>query len=104
TFQDWARREAAQARGIANRTGLGRVPAADEPADDAAEATEDGADALAIGASMAAGAADEAGGTPALGVPDPYDDDDSAPRGRQQRDWAAPPPWLGRTEDRPADG
>ena len=103
TFQDWARREAAQARGITNRTGLGRVPAADEPADEGAEdAPDDGADALAIGASMAAGAADEAEGKPALGVPDPYDDD-SAPRGRQQRDWAAPPPWLGRTEDRPAD-
>ena len=102
TFQDWARREAAQARGIANRTGLGRV--ADEPADGAAaEAADEGADALAIGASMAAGAADEAEGKAALGVPDPYDDD-SIPRGRQQRDWAAPPPWLGRTEDRPADG
>ena len=102
TFQDWARREAAQARGITNRTGVGRVAAADEAPDGAADtAADDGADALAIGAAMAAGAADEADGKAALAVPEPYDDD-GAPRGRQQRDWAAPPPWLGRTEERSA--
>jgi LysM repeat protein len=102
TFQDWARREAAQARGITNRTGVGRVAAADdEPADAVDDAADDGADALAIGAAMAAGAADDADEKAALTVPEPYDDD-SSPRGRQQRDWAAPPPWLGRTEDRAA--
>ncbi len=94
TFQDWARREAAQARGITNRTGVGRVPATDEAPDTVDAPAPDGADALAIGAAMAAGAADDAVDDAPLAAPDPYDDD-GAPRGRQQRDWAAPPPWLG---------
>jgi LysM repeat protein len=94
TFQDWARREAAQARGIANRAGVGRVAAADEDPDAPADAPAgDGADALAVGSAMAPGGADEGAADDALGIPDPYDD--VAPRGRQQRDWAAPPPWLG---------
>jgi LysM repeat protein len=104
TFQDWARREAAQARGITNRTGVGRLAPADEAPDVApAPDAEDGTDPLAIGAAMAAGAADEAVAGAPLATPDPYDDDD-APRGRQQRDWAAPPPWLGAKDDRAAPG
>jgi nucleoid-associated protein YgaU len=101
TFQDWARREAAQARGITNRTGLGRVSAAD---DDVATADGDGAgpadgDAAAGAAVLASGAA--VGAIPddgPLDIPDPFDDD-TAPRGRPQRDWAAPPPWVGRIAD-----
>ena len=99
TFQDWARREAAQARGIANRTGVGRVSAAD---DGAAAADGDGtgpadadlpaAGAAAIASGAAAGAIPDDG---PLDVPDPFDDD-IAPPGRQQRDWASPPPWVGR--------
>jgi hypothetical protein len=101
TFQDWARREAAQARGITNRTGVGRVSAAD---DGAAAANGDGAgptdgDGAANAAAIAAGAAAGAvSDDEPLDIPEPFDDDD-APRGRQQRDWAAPPPWVGRIAD-----
>lgn len=106
TFQDWARREAAQARGIANRTSVGRVSVTDDGAT-AAEGDETGstdadgaADAAATApAAMASGAV--VGAVPddgPLDVPDPFDDD-FAPRGRQQRDWAAPPPWVGRIAD-----
>ena len=103
TFQDWARREAAQARGAAARSGVGRTVAADEAAPAAAVAAEgvaDDADVPAIGAASVAGAAGAAGAAVDLAtVPDPFDDD-LAPRGRQQRDWAAPPPWLGTAPDR----
>ncbi len=102
TFQDWARREAAQARGVTNRTGVGRVTADDDPDDSADPAAPEGADASALGPAMAAGAGDEAATGDVLAVPDPYDDE-GLPRGRQQRDWAAPPPWVGRDDARDAD-
>ncbi len=101
TFQDWARREAAQARGITNRTGVGRVSAADDGA-----AAADGDGTGPTDGAAAAGAAGLASGAAAgaiaddgpLDVPEPFDDD-SLPRGRQQRDWAAPPPWVDRMAD-----
>ena len=99
TFQDWARREAAQARGITNRTGVGRVSAADDGARRGRRWRRT-VDAETAGCRVAASGA-LAGATPddgPLDVPDPFDDD-IAPRGRQQRDWAAPPPWVGRIAD-----
>jgi len=104
TFQDWARREAAQARGAA--AGAPRaVPDARTgrvggPDDGAAEPDAgDAADELAVGAAYDGGDSDESAATDShpTDVPDPYDE--VAPRSRQQRDWAAPPPWLGRAPD-----
>lgn len=101
TFQDWARREAAQARTSASRGASDaraeRVSADDpgsagpsaEPADGAA-APAVGAAAGALGAEVAAAGDAEA--------PDLYEDD-LAPRNRQGRDWAAPPPWVGGAAD-----
>ena len=101
TFQDWARREAAQARGISNRTGVGRVSAADDgaaAADGDGTGPTDGAAAAGAAALASGELAGETADDGPLDVPEPFDDD-SAPRGRQQRDWAAPPPWVGRMAD-----
>ncbi|HEX7472340.1 MAG TPA: hypothetical protein VF323_04605, partial [Candidatus Limnocylindrales bacterium] len=106
TFQDWARREAAQARGSA--AGAGRAgpelrpvrPGVDDDGPAGPDAG-DAADDLAVGAADAADDPDEDVATDQrpTDVPDPYDDD-VAPRSRQPRDWAAPPPWLGNGPDR----
>ena len=99
TFQDWARREAAQARGITNRTGVGRVSAADDDGaadgDGAGSVDAETADAAVLASGALAGTTLDDGPPD---VPDPFDDD-IAPRGRQQRDWATPPPWVGRIAD-----
>lgn len=104
TFQDWARREAAQARSAA-RGGVearARTPgtgdgsdrgATDEPAEDEVAARPVPDADLDDDEPRA-----DRGRDP---EPPPYgaDEDDLAPRGRQPRDWAAPPPWAARPAD-----
>ena len=105
TFQDWARREAAQARGAAaGRSGsdarAGRISEGDAGAAALGTAAADDVDAPAVEAVSATGAADEGDPADQDGeAPDPYDDD-LGPRSRQQRDWAAPPPWVAGRADR----
>ena len=103
TFQDWARREAARARGVADA-------AAAASAASAAGAAGAGAGGAAGAAAGAAGAeGDEpADDTPAgadTGAPagadrpfDGTDADEFGVRRNPPRDWAAPPPWLASAE------
>ena len=119
TFQDWARREAARARGVADAA----AAASSASAAGAAGAADEGAPGpagAAAGAAGAAGAADTAAGatgaegddpaerTPAgadagapAGADRPYDGTDAdefGARRNRPRDWAAPPPWLASAE------
>lgn len=120
TFQDWARREAARARGgapTAPSASAGMNRAATGAAADAAA----GAAAVAEGAAAEAvpvNAGDEAGNDGTSIDRDDHDDaadDDRATahpadghaddlvRRNPPRDWAAPPPWLASNEPRGGD-
>ena len=82
-FQEWARREAAQARVQGTATG-------DDPAGAAGAAAAAGAAgaAAASGASPAWGTPAGSGGQTAIPPPEP------PPQRNPPRDWAAPPPWA----------
>ena len=105
TFQDWARREAAQARSTASRAAAdaraGRVSAGDAGIAALDSAGGDGGEPLGVGTASAAGPTDDDVADLDAAGPDPYDD--LAPRNRQGRDWAAPPPWVGGAGD-PGNG
>ena len=112
TFQDWARREAAQARGVARGGSDVRSRGAGDEDAGGVIGDKGAAFAPAPGIGRDADATvdededDEPGSDPRRDpVPPPYgfDDDDLTPRPRQPRDWAAPPPWVGRAPD-PDDG
>ena len=81
TFQDWARREAAQAKADAARSG-----------EDAAA----GAGAIAGAAAVGAGSAwkDELIDDAHPGPPPAAPPEDPPVRRNPPRDWAAPPPWA----------
>jgi len=107
TFQDWARRESARARGEAQARSAPPPPppppAAAAPADDAGAHGDDepfGSTPLAAAAAGAAGAAasdeDDADREPSY--PPPRATDDNGVRRNPPRDWSAPPPWLASAE------
>lgn len=107
TFQDWARREAAQAKGAARGGSDARLRAGAD--DEGGDPTGDKGAALAGASGVAPDddVDDEEPRSDPRRDPEPppfgFDDDDLVPRVRQPRDWAAPPPWVGRTPD-PDDG
>jgi hypothetical protein len=84
TFQDWARREAATARALAER----EEPSADDPSADDPPMPE----------SMPAA---EPAAYQAPDIADPADADDLPPRRNPPRAWAAPPPWAGEGSGEP---
>jgi hypothetical protein len=133
TFQDWARREAARARGGAATApsasaGMNRA-ASGAAADAASSADGSGGDGSfgdgpggAVGAAGAAamagagvaagtdgaaagteGAADSSRGSDGLDDEDDHGGSDDLARRNPPRDWAAPPPWLASNEPRRAD-
>jgi LysM repeat protein len=83
TFQDWARREAAHARG-------------------AGEQAETAPTAVAASAPLDRHAPDENGGDDSDGRPGEPPPDDLPVRRNPPRDWAAPPPWATRSAGPPA--
>lgn len=128
TFQDWARREAARARGGAptapsasagmNRAASGAAADAASSADGYADDGSSGGGGLGSAAGVAGIAADGVAGGAAAGAAaagstggsDDRDDDDDDDRGSDDpvqrnppRDWAAPPPWLASNEPRRGD-
>ena len=103
TFQDWARREAARARGVADAAAAATAASAAEAATGAA-AGPVGAVGAAAGADgdepADRGPADEEADAPAGGERshDATDADEFGVRRNPPRDWAAPPPWLASAE------
>jgi hypothetical protein len=109
TFQDWARRESARARGEAAAR---PVPPPSEPlppeaivaapaalaaaAADSGHAPEDAP--VEDPASVDPAPVDPAPVDPAPVDPPPQPDDDAASRRNPPRDWSAPPPWLASSE------
>lgn len=84
TFQDWARREAAQARG-----GSATSPAG------AGTGAGTAAGAAAGAAAAAAGAAAAAAGARSAADAAPDDAGDASSQRNPPRPWSAPPPWAG---------
>src|SRR5262245_19155709 len=90
TFQDWARRESARARG-------GAAPWPSEPA----AAAEADIAAASVAAAAAAHAGDDRSPDPDPGVPadaPPSSYDNGEARRNPPREWSAPPPWLASAE------
>ena len=85
TFQEWARREAAHARGSDDRPAVEASASAAEAAASAA-----GPSALAADAGPSALAADDG----ARHEPPGSSIEDAEPQRNPPRDWAAPPPWA----------
>jgi nucleoid-associated protein YgaU len=91
TFQDWARREAAHARGDGERpapapTAIPRAGADHAPAPDPAADTDDGVDDEEVGERYAVSSHGAGAGVASSEEP--------TIRRNPPRDWAAPPPWA----------